>query len=306
LSTTTAGAESCQSRFCLLRLRSQSFLQLFMPSFSTSEFDLIFKYEKGQRALQADLLLELGQPTASREGVLSDEDSTLEVFILEEEDDLMVEYRSIINLLRSATYPVGATVQDRRKLRRLSRPYTIRGGHLYYTGHDMIQRQVITYAETKTVIMQCHNGLCGGHFATDTTFWKILTAGYYWSILFKDTKAYCYSCKLCQTYSRRNLFHGELHPIYPTAAFEKWGVDFVGPLPKSSRRNEYLIVATDYMTKWAEALPVKRATQTVTSDFIFHHIVCRFGCPLEIVTNRGSHFVNGVVTNLFNKLSVKH
>jgi hypothetical protein len=36
LSTTTAGAESCQSRFCLLRLRTQSFLQSFMPSFSTS------------------------------------------------------------------------------------------------------------------------------------------------------------------------------------------------------------------------------------------------------------------------------
>ena len=69
------------------------------------QFDLIFKYEKRQRALQADLLLELGQPTASREGALSDKDFTLEVFTLEEEDDLMVEYRSIINLLQSATYP---------------------------------------------------------------------------------------------------------------------------------------------------------------------------------------------------------
>jgi hypothetical protein len=143
------------------------------------QFDLIFKYEKGQRALQADLFLELGRPTASRKGTLSDEDSTLEVFILEEEDDLMAEYGSIINLLRSVTYPVGATIQDWRKLRRLSRPYTIRGGNLYYTRRDMIQRRVITHAETKTVIMQCHDGLCGGHFATDTTFRKILMAGSY-------------------------------------------------------------------------------------------------------------------------------
>jgi hypothetical protein len=140
--------------------------------------------------------------------------------------------------------------------------------------------------------MQCHDKLCGGHFAIDTTFRKILTTGYYWQTLFKDTKAYCDSCKLCQFYSRRNLSREELYPIYPTTPFEKWGVDFVGPLPKSSRRNEYLIVATDYMTKWAKALPVKRATQTVASDFIFYHIVYRFGCPLEIVTDRGSHFVN--------------
>jgi hypothetical protein len=222
----------------------------------------------------------------------------LQIFTLEEEDDLMVEYGSIINLLQSATYPTGATAQDWRKLRRLSRPYTIRGEHLYYTRRDMIQRRVITHAKTKAVIMQCHDGLYGGHFATNTMFWKILMAGYYWLTLFKDTKAYCDSCKLCQTYSRRNLSGGELHPIYPTAAFEKWGVDFVGPLSKTSRRNEYLIVAMDYMTKWAEALPVKRATQTVASDFIFHHIVCRFGCPLEIITDRGSHFINGIVTNL--------
>jgi transposase InsO family protein len=154
--------------------------------------------------------------------------------------------------------------------------------------------------------MQCHHGLCGGHFATDTTFRKILTASYYWPILFEDTKAYCDGGKLCQTCSRRNLCCGELHPICPTTTFENWGVDFVGPLPKSSRRNEYLIVATDYMTKWAEALSVKKATQTVASDFIFHHIVCRFGCPLEIVTDQGSHFVNGVVTDLINRLSVKH
>jgi hypothetical protein len=42
LSTTTAGAESCQSRFCPLRLRTQSFLQLFMPSFSISVYVIIF------------------------------------------------------------------------------------------------------------------------------------------------------------------------------------------------------------------------------------------------------------------------
>jgi hypothetical protein len=36
LSTMTAGAESCQSRFFPLRLINQSFLQSFMPSFSTS------------------------------------------------------------------------------------------------------------------------------------------------------------------------------------------------------------------------------------------------------------------------------
>jgi len=35
-------------------------------------------------------------------------------------------------------------------------------------------------------------------------------------------------------------------------------------------------------------------------------VICRYGCPLEVVTDQGSHFTSGVVTKLLSKLSVKH
>lgn len=35
--------------------------------------------------------------------------------------------------------------------------------------------------------------------------------------------------------------------------FEKWGMDFVGLSPASSKGHQYILVCTDYVTEWAEA-----------------------------------------------------
>ena len=46
-----------------------------------------------------------------------------------------------------------------------------------------------------------------------------------------------------------------LQPIVSTRAFAKWGIDFVGPFPPAQgTRCQYLIVAMDYLTKWAKAM----------------------------------------------------
>lgn len=140
-------------------------------------------------------------------------------------------------------------------------------------GEDGIQQRVLYKSEAQTSIKQCHDGVCGGHFAINSTTHKILSLGYYWPNLFQNVKLHCITCKTCQLYGRRELSHGEFHPIIPIGPFEKWGVDFVRPLPKTQHKNQYLIVATDYLTKWSEAQPVKRATQDVAIEFIYLQVM---------------------------------
>jgi len=74
----------------------------------------------------------------------------------------------------------------------------------------------------------------------------------------------------------------------------------------TAKQNEYLIVATDYLSKWSEAMPVKKCNKKVAAEFIFGQIICRYGYPLEIVTDQGTHFVNELISDLLQKMSVKH
>ena len=52
-------------------------------------------------------------------------------------------------------------------------------------------------------------------------------------------------------------------------------------------------MATDYFTKWVEAIPTKNATENVVMDFIEEIIIPRFGIPLKITTNNARAFSSG-------------
>jgi hypothetical protein len=45
---------------------------------------------------------------------------------------------------------------------------------------------------------------------------------------------------------------GPLHPIPPLRPFEKWEIDLIGPLPMTKRGHRFIVVATDYFTKFAK------------------------------------------------------
>ncbi|MCO5564752.1 hypothetical protein L7F22_018420 [Adiantum nelumboides] len=99
-----------------------------------------------------------------------------------------------------------------------------------------------------------------------------------------------------------------LHPIKVTQPFQKWGLDFVGPISPAARNTQsrYTIVATDYVTKWAEAKASRKADAITTAKFLFENIITRFGCPFEIVSDNGTHFINEVIKELTSNFMISH
>ncbi|MCO5558171.1 hypothetical protein L7F22_011749 [Adiantum nelumboides] len=59
------------------------------------------------------------------------------------------------------------------------------------------------------------------------------------------------------------------------------------------------------MTRWAEATTTSRITAVEVAKFIFAHICCRFGVPLEIFSDRGPVFRGDLVGELMKKLKIK-
>ena len=74
-----------------------------------------------------------------------------------------------------------------------------------------------------------------------------------------------------------------LHPIQVERAFERIGIDLVEPLSITTQNNRYIIVATDYLTKWPEARAVPDAGANTLAKFIFEEIICRHRTPKIIL-----------------------
>ena len=79
--------------------------------------------------------------------------------------------------------------------------------------------------------------------------------------------------------------------------FDKWDIDFVGPINPLTKKSEarYIITATDYLTCWAEAQLVKNCSAATAVKFIFDNILSRFGCPRVLMSDQGSHFLNKTI-----------
>ena len=60
-----------------------------------------------------------------------------------------------------------------------------------------------------------------------------------------------------------------LHP------FDKWEVDFVGPINPDGKRTGawYIITMIDYLTRWEEVAPVVDSTTMKTTIFFFENII---------------------------------
>ena len=72
--------------------------------------------------------------------------------------------------------------------------------------------------------------------------------------------------------------------------FEMVGMDLVGPLPITERKNKYMLTITDYWTRWCEAVPIPdKESATVASAFMSTWVV-RYGCPLSILSDQGREF----------------
>ena len=73
----------------------------------------------------------------------------------------------------------------------------------------------------------------------------------------REALEYVKKCDQCQRYSPSiHQPGGILNPLSSPWPFAQWGLDIVGPFPKAVGNKKYLIVGTDYFTKWVEAEPL--------------------------------------------------
>ena len=121
---------------------------------------------------------------------------------------------------------------------------------------------------------------------------KVLRAGYYWPSFFADVKKFVVSCHKCQIFEgKRKLLPLPLKPISTKKPFQQWGLDFIGEIhPSSSGQHRWILTATDYFTKWIDAIPCRQANDSTIMQFLESNILSRFGYPEKIITDNAATF----------------
>ena len=169
----------------------------------------------------------------------------------------------------------------------------------------MIIRRCVLESEQGKILQECHASPYGGHFAGDKTTHKILQSGFYWPTIFKDCFEWVKLCDQCQRMGNISKRHEmPLHGILVVQLFDVWGIDFMGPFP--SFGNIYILLAVDYVSKWVEATACPKNDANTVVGFLQRNILSKFGTPMTIISDGGSHFANKVFEKLMNRYGIKH
>ena len=181
--------------------------------------------------------------------------------------------------------------------------YLVQNDLLYKTGPKRI-RLVVPKTFIENCLQMCHDDMGSGHMGFKKT-WPKVRDRFYWKNMYGDTYRWLKSCTICaKRKSPENLKIG-LNPInvaeYP---FHMMGMDILGPLKQTINGNKYILVFTDYLTRWPEAFAIKnREAKTIAKVFI-NEIVSRHSAPKILLSDQAKEFMSKLIEEISSYLTI--
>lgn len=166
--------------------------------------------------------------------------------------------------------------------------------------------QIIVPKESVNRILEvAHDSAAGGHFGVNKTLANIRKR-FYWATCKQDVEDWCRSCKVCIA-KKGPIGKGKspLQIFNVGIPFERVQMDILGPLPVSSKGNQFLLVVIDCFTKWVEVFPLKNIRALTIAEIFVNQVVSRHGIPLEVHTDQGKNFESKIFQEVMRLLGIK-
>lgn len=257
------------------------------------EYDFVVRYKSGRQHADADCLSRLpaSEPEADADNfddylaVVSSNFPDAETFIVEQQND-------------SSLQPLFAVAHGPNSSRR----FVMRDRLLWKTNYLPWGARFLLVVPTRLrsqVLRTMHDDATSGHLGTARTLHRTKER-FFWPNMHRTVAQYVASCQECQKYKRpTHVPPGLLHPVAPPSSpFEQVGIDLLGPFPRSSTGNRWVIVCVDHLSRYAETAAVPTATAAQVALFMLHFLILRHGAPRVIISDRGRQFVADVIEEL--------
>jgi hypothetical protein len=165
----------------------------------------------------------------------------------------------------------------------------------------------LDHDQAKIAMDEIHEGICGTHQLAPKMKWLLRRAGFYWPTINADCFRYYKGCEDCQKFGNIQMVPvAMLHPIIKPWSFRGWGLDFIGQIhPSSLKGHSFMLVATNYFTKWTKVVHLKNMTHKEVIEFITKHIIHRVGIPQTLITDQGTSFTLGQVREFADSYKIK-
>ncbi|CAG2203350.1 Transposon Ty3-G Gag-Pol polyprotein,Retrovirus-related Pol polyprotein from transposon opus,Retrovirus-related Pol polyprotein from transposon 297,Retrovirus-related Pol polyprotein from transposon 17.6,Transposon Ty3-I Gag-Pol polyprotein [Mytilus edulis] len=279
-------------------------------SLALQEYDLTIEYRAGKLHGNADGLSRRGETQNVVAGLTEISPAGLQLDVIKDLQIKDPNLRPIINYLKDGNLPEQIT--NARKVMACSPDYELFDGilhHFWTPGprkRKHVRKQlVVPRSLTNEVMHWCHDDPTAGHLAFHKTYHKIQER-FYWVGMYKDVDYWCKSCVKCATRKTpKGRKPAPMLPIPVDGPFDRVGVDVLGPFPPSLQGNRYIVVFTDYLTKWTEAFAVRNADAVTTSKLFVEEIVCRHSAPRTLLSDRGQNFMSNLLKEICKLVNTK-
>lgn len=163
-------------------------------------------------------------------------------------------------------------------------------GRVYRKVIDGSAHQLVVEKDHRMYMMRAaHDSLCHrGAYATKS----LLELRFWWPELERDVAWYVRTCELCQLRQKTLL---KIPPVvtYTPSLFQIWHVDVMTVGTPSNGFNK-IVDARCSLSSWLEARPIKNENARTLALFLLEEIICRWGCPAELVTDNAPQFLAAV------------
>ena len=160
-------------------------------------------------------------------------------------------------------------IKAAERVARQAKMYILIDGELYRCRENGVKLRCIPGEEGRGLLREIHEGMCASHVASRALAGKAFRQGFFWPTVLANAEYLVKTCDACQFYAKAIHQPAQALQTIPISwPFAVWGLDIVGPLPRSVGGYLFLFVAIDKFTKWPEVQPVCSITAQAAVSFI--------------------------------------